>query len=335
MFPARYRPVAGSSRPHGPWRPLVATLLLAFLLSACGAARGVAQDAVSAHALVAASAPAAASGAAQTSNAAASRAVAAPVAGGPAAGGATGSAVSALPSLASGQMLIRSGQIELEAADPSGLVPQVRQIAASAAAGGDSGYVADEQLQASAATFTATITIAVPAPTFATVMDQLRRLSSHVLSESSSSQDVTEQFVDVDAQLQALRATQAQLLQLLGKTQQVAETLSVQRELSNVNTQINQLEGRENYLKAHSAFSSIVITIRPPAAAAPPAPQWNPARALFTAIAALGVAGQGVVVAVIWLLVFGVPIALVGLLGLAAQRAIARALRARRRAPAP
>jgi hypothetical protein len=265
------------------------------------------------------------------------RAVGAPVAGAAAASGAAVvNQVIPLPSLASGQMLIRSGQIELEAKDPAALVDQVRQIATAASAGADAGYVADERLQSSNGVYTATITINVPAPAFATVMQALRGLGSRVLNETSSSQDVTEQFVDVDAQLQALRATQAQLLQLLGKTQQVSDTLAVQRELSNVDTQINQLEGRENYLKAHSAFSTIVVTIHPPVTAAPtPTTAWSPLHALLSAIAALGVVGQGALDAAIWLLVFGVPLAALALIGLAMQRGIARTLRGRRGTPTP
>jgi hypothetical protein len=317
-------------------------LSLAVALGVCGtrAASFTAPSGV-AH-TVQAQAASAAGGAAPASVPQAGRSAAVPVAGAPVAGAPVSGAAPAvnqsnpLPNIPSGQMLIRSGQIELEAGNPAALVEQVRQIATAATSGSDAGYVADERLQSSDTGSTATITVNVPAPTFATVMQQLRQLGTRVLNETSSSQDVTEQYVDVDAQLQALRATQAQLLQLLNKTQNVSDTLSVQRELANVDTQINQLEGRENYLKAHSAFSTIVVTIQPPVTAKPAtAPLWNPLHALLSAVGALGTVGQGVVDALIWALVFGVPLALVALLGLAAQRAIARTLRARRSAPTP
>lgn len=312
-------------------------LLLAVALSACGVGtRALSPSSSTARVSSAMAATAAAATAAGALPAI--RAASAPIAGAPSIAAAPAkNQTSPLPILPSGQMLIRSGQIELEAGNPATLVEQVRQIAGAAIAGADAGYVADEQLQSHDATFTATITINVPAPSFATVMEQLRRLGTRVLNETSSSQDVTEQFVDVDAQLQALRATQAQLLTLLSKTQQVADTLTVQRELSNVNMQINQLEGRENYLKAHSAYSTIVVTIRPPATATTPTPSllWSPLHALLSAIAALGTVGQGVVDALIWFLVFGIPLALVALLGLVVQRVISRTLRARRSTPTP
>jgi hypothetical protein len=312
-------------------------LSLAMALSACGthAASFTAPSSI-AHAVQSQAASAAAS-AKPASAPPAGRGVAVPVAGAPAAVGAPAvNQSNPLPDIPSGQMLIRTGQISLEATNPAALVEQVRQIATAASSGSDAGYVADERLQSTDASFTATITINVPAPTFAAVMQQLRQLGTRVLNETSSSQDVTEQYVDVDAQLQALRATQAQLLQLLSKTQNVSDTLSVQRELATVDTQINQLEGRENYLKAHSAFSTIVVTIQPPVAAkAAPAPLWNPLHALLSAVAALGTVGQGVIDALIWVLVFGIPLALLALLGLVAQRAIARTLRARRSAPTP
>lgn len=316
---------------------LTLLLSLAVALSACGtrAASFTAPSSI-AHAVQSQAASAAAASYPATAPQA-GRPAAVPVAGAPAAVGAPAvNQGNPLPNLPAGQMLIRTGQISLEATNPAALVEQVRQIATAATSGSDAGYVADERLQSTDGSFTATMTINVPAPTFATVMQQLRQLGTRVVNETSSSQDVTEQYVDVDAQLQALRATQAQLLQLLTKTQSVSDTLSVQRELANVDTQINQLEGRENYLKAHSAFSTIVITIQPPAAVkSASAPLWNPLHALLSAVAALGTVGQGVVDALIWLLVFGVPLALLALLGLVAQRAIARTVRARRSLPTP
>jgi hypothetical protein len=326
------KPRTAAAVPPGRVLPLLAGVLLLLLaLSACGAPSSTASSA-GARVLPAMPAP---TGASPKNVPQAARAAGAPVAGAAVAQGvAVTNQISPLPSLPAGQMLIRSGQIDLEAKDPAALVDQVRQIAAAAVAGSDAGYVADERLQSSNSTFTASITINVPASSFTAVMQQLRSLGSKVLNETSSSQDVTEQYVDVDAQLQALRATQAQLLQLLSKTQQVSDTLAVQRELSNVDTQINQLEGRENYLKAHSAFSTIVVTIQPPTAVAPtPQAGWNPVHAVMSAIAALGVVGQGVVDALIWLLVFGVPLAALALVALAIQRAVARTLRSRRSSP--
>ena len=324
LSPVRDHPISGL---------LVAALLLTFVLSACGASPTTASSSTG-HVVQAKPANL---GAPLKNAGQVARAASAPVAGAAVAQGvAVANQTSPLPSLSTGQMLIRSGQITLEAKDPAAVVDQVRQIAGAAVAGSDAGYVADERLQSSASTFTASITINVPAAAFTAVMQQLRGLGSKVLNEASSSQDVTEQYVDVDAQLQALRATQAQLLQLLSKTQQVSDTLAVQRELSNVDTQINQLEGRENYLKAHSAFSTIVVTIQPPVVAVPaPTLHWNPYHALLVAVATLGTVGQGVVDGFIWLVVFGVPLAVLALMALAIQRAVARTLRSRRSAPMP
>jgi hypothetical protein len=232
-------------------------------------------------------------------------------------------------------MLIRTASIELEATDPAALVSSVRQIAAAAVAGADAGYVSDERTQWNGTALTATVTIRVPAATFASVMDQLRRLGTRVVSENSNTQDVTEQFVDVDARLQALRATQAQLLQLLAKTERLEDTLAVQRQLTDIEMQINQLEGRENYLKEHSAFSTITVAIHPPAAAAPsPEPTWSALRTLLAALGALGLFARGVADFLIWLLVFGIPLAALGLVAFFLQRLVVRAARERGGRPA-
>ncbi len=289
-------------------------VLVALALSACGGPHGAASTAARSPAGIA---PLNAAGGSvarpATSQAAASVAQSA-----------------SLPDLQVGQMLIRTAAIEIEADNPAGLVTGVRQIAASAIDGADAGYVSDEKTQFTGNVLTASVTIRVPATSFAAVMDQLRKLGTRVVSETSNTQDVTEQFVDVDARLHALQATQAQLLQLLAKSQRLDDTLAVQRQITDVNTQIEQLVGRENYLKNHSAFSTITVTIQPGASAAVLQPGWSAIRTLMAALTALGAFGHAVADALIWLAVFGLPLATLSLIVVLLQRAVSRALRERR-----
>lgn len=331
-FPKRWSELP----PRGPrrFRALFVVVLCAVLvgLAACGgAARSASAGANGAPSVVAQRAADGALPAAPPVAVAQSRASAAAAA---TQAGAPGQATS-LPSTPPGAMLIRTAAIEIEAASPLDVVASVRQVATAASSGADFGYVADEQTRTNGDQVTATVTIEVPSPTFAAVMDQLRRLGSKVVSETSNSQDVTEQYVDVDAQLQALRATQAQLLQLLGKTQQLTDTLAVQRELTQIDMQINQLEGRENYLKSHSAFSTITVTIHPPATTVKPQPLWNPLGTLLGALGALGSFGQHFVDFLIYLLVFGLPLVIVGGLAWLIVRRVLASLGPLRRTPPP
>lgn len=313
---------------------LLLAALAAFLV-ACGgrsssAASRAASDVVAQPGRPAAASPVTDASAAATTQAAAAAAMQG--AAGAAVQGApptTPNQASTLPDTLPGQLLIRTGAMELEASDPLAAAATVRQIAAAAIADGDIGYVADEREQSSGNLLTAVIAIHVPSATYNAVMTQLRQVGSKVLSETSSSQDVSEQYVDVEARLRALRATQAQLLQLLGKTQQLADTLAVQRQLTDINTQIEQLEGRENYLKNHSAYSTITVTIHQPATAGQAPLNWSPLATLLGALGALATAGQRALDVLIWVIVFGVPLAVLAGLAVALQRLLSRFSRQR------
>lgn len=113
-----------------------------------------------------------------------------------------------------------------------------------------------------------TITIRVPVGQLDDALAQLRALALDVESENIDSQDVTEEYVDLEARLTNERRTEAELLELLesrsetGKTQDILE---VHRELGNVRAQIEQIEGRIRYLENLSAMAMVRITVTPDA----------------------------------------------------------------------
>jgi hypothetical protein len=113
-----------------------------------------------------------------------------------------------------------------------------------------------------------TITIRVPVGQLDDALAQLRALALDVESENIDSQDVTEEYVDLEARLTNERRTEVELLELLesrsetGKTQDILE---VHRELSNVRAQIEQIEGRMRYLENLSAMAMVRITVTPDA----------------------------------------------------------------------
>ena len=80
-----------------------------------------------------------------------------------------------------------------------------------------------------------------------------------VESERSFAQDVTEEYVDLQCRLKSLQNTEEQYLNLLLRAETVEDTLMVQRELSSVQSQIEQLKGRMNYLEHTSATSLINV----------------------------------------------------------------------------
>lgn len=109
----------------------------------------------------------------------------------------------------------------------------------------------------------ATMVLQVPSQVYDATMAQLRKIAFKVQSETSTSQDVTEEFADAEAQLRNLKATEAQYLELLKKANSVNDTITVQNQLTNVRGQIERLQGRMNFLQKKSDFSTITVNIAP------------------------------------------------------------------------
>jgi hypothetical protein len=86
---------------------------------------------------------------------------------------------------------------------------------------------------------------------------------------ASPSQDVTEEGADLDARVQNLQAAEDQIRQVLDtvrqKTNSTSDILNVYRELTNIQGQIEQAKGRQQYLSKLSDLATVSTELIPPA----------------------------------------------------------------------
>ena len=108
----------------------------------------------------------------------------------------------------------------------------------------------------------ATIRLAIPVIQFEVAMRDLRGLGQ-VTNESSSGTDVTDEFVDLNSRMTNLQLTRDRLRSFLDQATNVSETLAVNEELKQVEEEIALIQGRINFLRDRSAFSTIDLTINP------------------------------------------------------------------------
>jgi len=104
----------------------------------------------------------------------------------------------------------------------------------------------------------------VPAAQLDAVLDQLSKLGEEK-SRHVSTEDVTDRVTDLDAELANKRALRDRLRVLLARAKDVKDVLAVENELTRVQTDIDSLEGRLKKIRQDVAFSSIGLTLRPPA----------------------------------------------------------------------
>ncbi len=180
-------------------------------------------------------------------------------------GGSTGTtsnatSPSATTGSAWGQKIIRNADITLRVTSVESMLATIRTIADTAGGvvfASSSSYDGDQQI--------ASMTLDIPEEQFDQVINQLRSATGvkKVEKETITSQDVTEQYVDLQSQLRNLQATQARLQQLMNQATQLQDVLTIQQQLSNVEGQIEQTTGRINYLEKHTSFSRITISLLP------------------------------------------------------------------------
>ena len=110
------------------------------------------------------------------------------------------------------------------------------------------------------------ITIRIPAGSFIKTTNALRGLGI-VRGDNTTTEDVSQEYVDLQSRLRNLRAEQNTLLALFRRAQTINDTLTVQRQVSDVEGQIEQVTGRIKYLDARTVFSTVTIHLQEPGVA--------------------------------------------------------------------
>ena len=159
----------------------------------------------------------------------------------------------------------------------------------------------------------ASITLGIPVDQFEVTMRRVRGLAIRVTDENASGEDVTDQFVDLQSRLSNLEATQARIQSFLEDAKSVDEALRINQELAAIESQIEEVKGRMNYLSDRSAFSTITITISPQLPEIEPAPvlepkPWTPSETFKEATETLVKAYRGIAEFAIWVIVAVLPI---------------------------
>jgi hypothetical protein len=156
------------------------------------------------------------------------------------------------------------------------------------------------------------ITLRVDAARFDEAMNRIRALAVEVRSENVRGEDVTAEYVDLDARLKNLEATEAQLQKILEQATTTEDVLAVYRELTQIRGQIEQIKGRMKYLSQSAALATISVTLIPDALAQPiQVGGWRPEGVAKEAFEALIATLQGLASLLIWLVIVVLPVLLI------------------------
>lgn len=186
----------------------------------------------------------------------------------PAASAASAAQAGAAPSdadraSADARRIVKKASLELEVQNLGDAQAAVSRIAER-----EGGFVASTERQATAdegghGDGTVTLTLRVPAAHFVAALDALRRLGVGSGAERVTTEDVTEETIDLDARIHNQRELEVQFLEILKRASKVEDALNVQREIAGVRTEIERMEGRRRFLEHETQLSTLSVALAP------------------------------------------------------------------------
>jgi len=177
--------------------------------------------------------------------------------------GASGDTALPLPSQLD-QKIIMVSTLSVTVQDVAGAFEQVSAIAAGAG-----GFVASSSFGRQDEGETATATVRVPSSAYQDTLTRLRKLGD-VQREDTNTNDVTEQYTDLQSRLRSLQAALQTYLQFLNRAGSIGEVLQVQDRINQTQAEIEQVQGRINMLDNRTELATITVSLNPSALAKEP-----------------------------------------------------------------
>jgi len=159
------------------------------------------------------------------------------------------------------------------------------------------------------------LTLRVPAENYSALLERAKA-EGEVRSASTRTKDVTDRLVDLEARLENLRAERDRLRELYESANDTETVLAVQRELSDVQTEIERIEAQRESLERQVRYSTITVELaeeRPDAPATEPSAWYDTGllAAFVESVSGVGVAlralAVGTAYAAPYALAFGLP----------------------------
>ena len=232
------------------------------------------------------------------------------------------------PSAGTQPMIIKTGQLELQVSNPDASATQAEGIVTGAG-----GYVSASTRSGRGDGLMISVTYRIPVARWQSTLDAIHHASGGgsltIVSEQIQTQDVTASAVDMDAHLTNLRASEQSLLGIMARASSIPDTLAVQDQLTTIRGQIEALQAQRNQLGDQASFSTLTVQFEatPGTQTTTATTAWSINGTIDDATATLVKLGQAAASLAIWLLIVGLPLALVALLAYVVYRVGRRFLR--------
>jgi len=153
------------------------------------------------------------------------------------------------------RVLIKTGSISLEVHDVKETTTKVQNMVKKR-----KGYVENINSREKGGGY-ASLTVRVPKEGLATTMNDLTAMGK-VTSRNIDVEDVTDEWIDLQAKVKNLRTLRDRLRRLLDKANNVKDVLAVEKELNRVQSELDSLEGKIKAMQQNVSYSKINVSIR-------------------------------------------------------------------------
>ena len=149
------------------------------------------------------------------------------------------------------QKIVRDASIGVEVSNEKKIAPVLARAHETASYFG--GYVAEET--------STTISFKVPTEKLDAALDRALKGDGHVVRRDITARDVTSSYVDLSIRIENARRMKDRLKELAGKTEDVARLLEIEKELSRVTTELEELEGQMRLMDNQTTYATATIDV--------------------------------------------------------------------------
>jgi len=217
------------------------------------------------------------------------------------------------------RMIIREGNITIPVESTQNSRDAVKALVASFADKGAYIVSSNEYAYDDESEPYINMTIRIPVDQFDFVMDELADMAVGNVSLNTWSDDVSEEYNDLDNRLDSLEAARLRLLDIMANADTTEDLLAAEQQLTYRESEIESIKGRMQYLSQSSSLSRISIYLEPYVLSQPIDTKWAPMETVRFAIERLIDGLQNfaeilivfIIATLPWLIVFGLVIWLV------------------------
>jgi hypothetical protein len=163
--------------------------------------------------------------------------------------------------------ILRDANLTLEVETPADVQRKISSIAESVGGFVVTSESKQRQVENGGQQLEVNLVVRVPATQFGSALDQIRS-AGRVTAEKITGQDVTEEFIDLEARIKTQKALELQFLEIMKQAHKVEDALEVQTQIADVRTEIEKLEGRKRFLENRASLSTITVNLQSPTAIA-------------------------------------------------------------------